>query len=290
MRIEVSVADLHAEIDAVSPTWRSRAAGWTADLAADASSEVKSRWSEIKPAYEKIQGSKCAYCEQPLEAGAAIVFDVEHFRPKNAVTRYRTNASLRSEGVSPVQPASGKEPGYRLLAYEPLNYVLACKQCNSSKKGNKFPIAGVRNSAATDVTVLAGERPLLIYPLGEVDDRPEDLIRFEGLSPQPTAASGHDRHRALVTMHVFSLDDTRRKGLFLSRADVISKTFFVLAALEDPSSPAHPDAPAALRRLEHRRSAHANCVRCFVALWRTDRAAAVAIKDAVHALLDSHGL
>ena len=53
----------------------------------------------------------------------------------------------------------------------------------------------------------AAEGAFLLYPIGSLDDDPETIIEFYGLSPRPVAATGLKRQRALVTIEFFRLDD-----------------------------------------------------------------------------------
>jgi hypothetical protein len=172
----------------------------------------------------KLQGEcKCAYCERKLESidyGKGEQ-DVEHFRPKSSVKAWRVPKALKDQGIvtTDVSNAGG---GYYLLSYHPFNYAAACKPCNSALKRDYFPVAGSYDVTGEDPAALLNENPYLIYPLGDFDEAPEDLIRFYGVSPQPTASSGHNRARALVTIVFFKLDDTeKRKNLFRERAMVI---------------------------------------------------------------------
>ena len=114
------------------------------------------------------------------------------FGPKKKVARWPVPASLARQGVVVQQPARGHEPGYTFLAYHPLNYAAACKTCNSILKKNYFPIAGTRDTSnSREPAAIAGERPYLLYPIGNLDADPEDLIEFAGLSAQ-AKASGID--------------------------------------------------------------------------------------------------
>lgn len=288
IRYPVTEAALHANIDSVAATWRTRAASRTARLASGALSNITNIWSEIKPVYMVLQGPKCAFCEKWIE-DQAIEQDVEHFRPKNRVSRWRVPRKLNGEGISIAQPSTGTEPGYRLLAYNPFNYVAACKTCNSVLKRDYFPVDGTRDSNATDPTMLASERVYLIYPLGDHDSDPEDLIEFQGLSPQPKR-TGFDRKRALVTIEVFKLDDVRkRKELLRDRAEWIEKLSFALRMRDAPASSVGDvaDAERVIQRLTSNASRHTNCLRCFEQLWGAHRSEAEAIVRNIADFLDS---
>lgn len=298
-RIKVSAAKLRRLIMAHDPTWLRRAREQTKAIERGApDAELPSLWSEIKEVYIKLQGGdregKCAYCEKWLEADR-IEHDVEHFRPRTRVARWslpdRLLPEFRAAGVRVNQPAQGKEPGYRLLAYHILNYATACKECNSVLKRNYFPITGKRFSNARDPTRLESEGALLIYPLGQVDTDPEDLIEFQGISPQAKAETGLDRLRALVTIDVFGLDDwRRRRSLILDRADRIEKLLWALQRRDRGSPPNDVrDATRAIDRLTSTTSRHANCLRSFHRLYgRNPGEAERLYQDAIKPYLESY--
>ena len=272
IRYPVTPTELHRRIDAVKASWRGRAATRTTEIANGTRTNITGIWSEIKQVYMDLQGPKCAFCEKWIE-DQAIEQDVEHFRPKNRVNRWRVPRRLRGEGITLSQPATGTEGGYRLLAYNPLNYVAACKTCNSVLKRDYFPIAGIRDSTATDPQTLGGEQAYLIYPLGSLDVNPEDLIEFHGLSPQPRRA-GFDRKRALVTIEVFKLDDVKkRKELLRDRAEFVEKLYFALKIRDNGGSSANDvnNANIAITRLTSARSRYTNCMRCYQRLWDSDQ-------------------
>jgi hypothetical protein len=298
-RIEVTAAKLRRLIMAHDPTWLKRAREQTKAIESGIPDpELPNLWSEIKDVYIKLQGGdwggKCAYCEKWLEADK-IEHDVEHFRPKAKVARWKVPEHLLPEfqaaGVRVKQPAQGSEPGYRLLAYHILNYATACKECNSVLKRNLFPITGKRLSGAKDPARLKTEGALLLYPLGHVDIDPEDLIEFQGISPQANAASGLDRLRALVTIEIFGLDDwRRRRSLILDRADRIEKLFWALQRRDRGSASTDAsDAKKAIKRLTSTTSRHANCLRSFCRLYeRSPGEAERFYEDEVKPYLESY--
>lgn len=216
IRYPISQAELERRIEEWRPGWLQKGRDAVAALhSRPASKDFPPLWSEIKQIYVDLQHSKCCFCEKPLEG--AIEQDVEHFRPKAEVKPWPVPRSLQTAGIfPPVGPAAGSQPGYAWLAYHPLNYAVACKTCNSTLKKNQFPIAGPRGAVGTDPVGLHSELPLLIYPVGDLDEPAEDLLGFVGLSPVPRADSGHRRHRALVTIALFQLD--RRAPLLKLRA------------------------------------------------------------------------
>jgi hypothetical protein len=115
---------------------------------------------------------KCAYCECWLEGFQHG--DIEHFRPKKAVTDTDDQPVLvSSEDGGPMV----EHPGYFWLAYEWTNLLPACQRCNqpgSEREGdierrtgkrNRFPVAGRR--AWKPDHDLDAEKPLLINPVTE---------------------------------------------------------------------------------------------------------------------------
>lgn len=291
IRYSITREQLRAKIIEVNPSWFERAAAALKQLpTTPGSSDFPSLWSEIKKVYAEIQNAKCCFCEKPLEG--AVEQDLEHFRPKAEVKHWAPPARLLTEGVVVEQPADGKpEPGYTQLAYEPLNYAVACKTCNSTFKKNFFPIEGPRDSKADDPATLKNEQSLLIYPIGSLDDDPEDLLEFVGISPVPKAKRGFKRRRAMVTIELFQLDSaTRRRSLFKARAWLVRLLFLELEGLAAASADG-------IRRNQHQvvidaltasTSPFASCLRSFARLHGVDRAQAESIADACAKLVSPH--
>jgi hypothetical protein len=233
-------------------------------------------WSDVKVVYMREQGdSKCLYCERKLESVeiGLIEQDVEHFRPKSSVSSWPVPAHLQQIPIT----TPGKDGGYYRLPHELYNYGASCKPCNSTCKSDYFPISGTYDLSAGDPTELLTEKPLLIYPLGSWDDDPETLIGFNGLSPYAKNASGHGRHRALVTIAFFKLDDVQqRSNLFLERAQSIVALYQRLKDEGDPQLTANERKEAAedVALSTSSKMPHANCLRSFVQLFKDDPAAA----------------
>jgi hypothetical protein len=213
--------------------------------------------------------------------------DVEHFRPKGRIKAWKAPKKLKDEGVAFAEPpVLGK--GYHLLPYHLFNYAAACKPCNSTLKKDYFPIAGEYNLDAEDPADLVNEKAYLIYPIGNWDDDPEELIEFHGTSPRPAPAAGFRRHRAIVTIEFFKLDDTeKRKNLFRDRALVIVALFALLQNTTHGTATARADAKKTVKRFLKPELRHLNCARNFRRLFETDAAEAKAINDAAVHLLAS---
>jgi hypothetical protein len=281
IRYAISPAQIRARIEKINEDWFDDTAAVLAALPdPPKSSDFKPLWTQIKAVYIELQHSKCCFCEKLLEGN--IEQDVEHFRPKAEVKPWKVPDRLAAQGIAAQQPAdSSSEPGYHQLAYSPFNYAMACKTCNSTLKKNYFPIEGTRDYGATDPTHLRGEKALLIYPIGSVDDDPQQLITFEALSPVPNSSNGFNRRRALVTIELCRLDDsTRRRPLFKLRAALVRMLFLEMEG--------HADAGSESRRKKHRTAIElltspempfTSCLRSFKHLYETDPARAVEIAD-----------
>lgn len=288
IRLAVSREELERRIDAFAPRWRTRTARRTERLRSGEITEIVEDWSEIKPVFMELQGAKCAFCEKEVEAGQTIEIDVEHYRPKKEVDPWPLPPGLAEAGVEP-SPQPAVEPGYPLSAYDPHNYLAACKTCNSIYKRNYFPIAGPRATGTDDPARLAEERPYLIHPLSASEDDPETLIEFYGISPRPRHAAGFPRQRALTTIALLGLDDrARRESLLQDRARRIEHLRFALRQRADATDPEDRAlAETAVARLTSARRPHANALRCFERLWNADRPAGEALYRDLAAYLNT---
>jgi hypothetical protein len=278
IRYEVTKAKLHADINATDESWFADTTVVLASLPnPPKSSDFKPLWSNIKQLYIDLQNSKCCFCEKPLEG--KIEQDVEHFRPKAEVKPWTVPAKLAAEGITVQQPTDGSsEDGYSQLAYQPFNYAMSCKTCNSTLKKNLFPIEGARDSGSVDPSTMKSEKALLIYPIGDFDTDPMDLIEFDALSPVPKKASGYGRRRAMVTIDIFRLD--RRRDLMKQRAYLVRLLFLELEGQANAATAAvrakHQKAIDALTSPE---TPFTNCMNCFADLFRGDPSRAEEIAD-----------
>jgi len=274
IRYSTSLGQLEQLIQTERSTWLGRARARTDTFEALGHYEESSSiWSEIKVVYMRLQHNKCAYCERQLEAEfvGRGEHDVEHFRPKKKARPWRLTADLREAGVTLTPPVDGPDdPGYHLLAYHPLNYCTACKSCNSGLKGDYFPIGGTRVPDGSDPAALRSEVPWLIYPIGDVDDDPEDLISFHGLSPMAKSNDSLGKKRGLMTIAFFRLDDRRRKSLFRERARIIISLF---SFRQNGESAAEADQAIwhdLIDALTTEKEPHTNCARSFKRLCEDD--------------------
>lgn len=286
IRYDITTEELARRVEVEKPGWQTRATQRTERFRTrgaydDSESPI---WSEIKQVFINLQERKCAFCERALESKKE--YDVEHFRPKSSVKPWKVPPEIAAAGVQVAQ-SSAKEPGYHLLAYHIGNYSVACAKCNSELKSDYFPIRGTRNPKSDDPQALQTEEDAwLIFPLGRVDDDPEGLITFRGISPQAVSRANSFAHqRALLTIAFFKLDDrNKRRELYRGRADVIQKMGLAFRVRDAPAT------PAAMRDkcqaiIDYHLSAtapHASCGRSYAKLWADDPTTATQLwNDAV---------
>ena len=281
IRYAAGPSDLDDEVRRVAPTWERRAKARATKIAKAGRYEEKAAiWSEVKPAFMRLQHSKCAFCERKFEDPqySAIEFDVEHFRPKSAVVAWPD--PVRHPRLAYTFPTGGAHrEGYYWLAYDIRNYAAACKVCNTILKLNYFPIAGRRGNAVATVAELASEGSLLCYPIGDLDDDPEDVITFEATTAVPATHGGHARDRATMTIDFFELN--LRDQLHRERAQWISLFAPALRAVSDGRASVEDRAVAA--RIGDARLPHAGCMRAFQRMWQADRALAERVAKACKA-------
>jgi hypothetical protein len=234
--------------------------------------ETSSIWSSVKPVYMVLQNNKCIFCERQFEGVeyGRIEHDLEHFRPKGTVDVW--------PGAGTDAPrydfATGDkfDAGYYWLAYDLHNYAAACKVCNSTFKDAFFPIGADRvrlpgNEQDTPSSVeLMHEKPLLCYPLGEIDDDPEDLITFRATTAVPVDATGHKHERAKVMIDFFGLNE--REQLHLERARMIS--LFGSAFEKQIAGVASAADLQIIQATTAPHLPHSACLKAFARLWEND--------------------
>ena len=165
------------------------------------------RSNEYRDALEECQGSKCCYCEKPLSGG-----QIEHFRPKKAYQQNIGDPFIR--------------PGYYWLAFRWSNFLMSCGECNQSgRKGNRFPIRGVR--ALNQTSNLELEQMDLINP---AEEEPSHFISFNKEVPIGIDPKG----RGELNIEVFDLRN--RTDLKSGRFDkfYLYKTTQSIAKLPGP--------------------------------------------------------
>ena len=115
----------------------------------------------VKKELIRSQGGKCCFCEAHFSANS--YGHIEHYRPKGSVRQDRDSKALK--------------PGYYWLAYDWKNLYWCCPICNSSYKGDFFPLKDPNMRAFSHRYELSREDPLILDPGGTED--PRDHIFFE---------------------------------------------------------------------------------------------------------------
>ena len=251
-------------------------------------------WSSVKYLFMQIQNDKCAYCERKLAAigdGGAAEHDLEHFRTKNPVKKWSAPPEIDFE------TGEALDKGYYWLAFHLLNYCTACKKCNTGFKSNYFPVAGTRLQPPDGPSVegLRTEKPFLIYPLGTLDEDPEEVIRFRGLAACPPAldpslsrAEQRDLHRnrrARVVIAFFDLN--KRDELLWGRAEKLRELEKSLALINSGTPEQVMHAKADIVRLTDGFSEHTACIRAMLRICDRDLEAARSLFDEARAYLSS---
>jgi hypothetical protein len=274
-------AKLQSWIEDEVPGWLARAEALTSRMqAAGAYLADAECWGEIKQLYMRLQHGKCGYCERQLSGGQRREHDIEHFRPKSRVDDYPELLELPTGTAHP--------SGYYLLALHPLNYLVACKTCNSDWKKTYFPIAGTRIADKLHPRDYAAERPYLIHPVGSGSDAapaPEQLITFKGITAVPAIPREQNEHwhrMGLLTIKLLGLN--AREGLREERAAILVQVFPLLQRLYPPASSGEDSGRQrserrALARFTEARAPHAGCARAFEALYQRDPELATNLAD-----------
>ena len=228
--------------------------------------------------FMEIQGSaKCCFCEKKYENSklGQYELDIEHFRPKGNVRLWNPGSSLAGNGFMLTAPDPARS-GYYLLPYHLWNYVVACKPCNSGLKKDYFPISARYDLNGADPWNMKGEKPWLIYPIGRLDDDPEDAIDFYGYLPRSKATDRHLKLRGIVTIIFFSLDDAiLRKELLKERALII----ILLQVLLRKAKNGDQDSAKEVNEMLKPTSRHTNCARSFKRLFDSDEVEAAKVAE-----------
>ena len=158
-------------------------------------------------------GGKCAYCETRIVSDQ--YGDMEHYRPKKAVTDEHGNNIRIEDEKGQIIP----HPGYYWLAYDWRNLLPACELCNRTNPGNKnigkqnkFPVKD--GFYAKSPGEEEKEKPLLINPLLE-DPEEHFVIEFKtGL------LSGDEKGKCCIDIFGLNL----RSGLQKARKEAYTST------------------------------------------------------------------
>jgi uncharacterized protein (TIGR02646 family) len=123
--------------------------------------------TSVRTKLAESQYGKCCYCEVKIPVPYALQH-VEHYRPKSR--------SRQSRNSTPVVP------GYYWLAYDWANLFLSCHFCNSSNKGDQFPLVDDAVRARDHNDPMSRESALILCPSGP--DDPERHIEFHEEIPK----------------------------------------------------------------------------------------------------------
>lgn len=129
-------------------------------------------YSDAKADLDKVQHSKCAYCECQLNGDFG---DIDHYRPKTT---------------------------YPWLLTEWSNLLLTCSTCNRTYKNDAFPLEDERqrDTAHQDIS---RERPLLINPY---DEDPAQYIGFHEHVAVAMGQTKWERCRGKTTIDLLRLN------------------------------------------------------------------------------------
>jgi hypothetical protein len=245
--------------------WEARSCQATTDLkngySTDTPPKYKSAvWAVLREwLFENVFAKKCAYCEGKAEPQSFV--HAEHWRPKSAVTQQR------NEKCETVKQGGKPHPGYWWLAYDWINLLPACQQCNSGNgKGTQFPVAGEHVfepfEGETADRLDESERPLLLHPLRGPD--PGDHLAFNELGE---AFAVDDSQLGRASISVFDLN---RGGLVEDRFERLhqAESEFLKAALTVATSKS--DFSDALGYLHRQSAEYSAAIRQHSERWIED--------------------
>jgi hypothetical protein len=177
----------------------------------------KKLWSDFKADFSGAQHGRCGYCEVAVIAG--FPGDVEHYRPKNALTEfgpdYEKEQGRETKDLAKVRgrsPSVRWEYGYWWLAYVWNNYLLSCDACNRVWKGNLFPIRQPPPRSGPPIEGTAGEVPLLLNPFGALDPAKHLQFNKDGsVEPRRSSVFGRETIRT-CGLHRQGLTILRRRA------------------------------------------------------------------------------
>lgn len=189
----------------------------------------------VKDALRQAQHDKCAFCESSVSH--VSYGDVEHYRPKAAVTQ------------AEVEPL--KRPGYYWLAYEWSNLFFCCQLCNQRFKRNLFPLRRPNRRARSHRGRLSREEPLLLDPS---TTEPTAHLTFQRETAIPVSSSLEGQ----TTIDVMGLNRHELSGKRRVHLELLDDLRAALEAFRDRqrTTGLSPVEQAALQRLEGRLSHH----------------------------------
>jgi hypothetical protein len=164
-------------------------------------------WKEVKRYLFDLFDGKCAYCESKVLH--VYYGEVEHYRPKRKVSEDRAHS------------------GYYWQAYELLNLLPVCQQCNTARgKKTHFPVRGARAKSCNDD--LRRENRLLLMPY--LDNPREELIFLPGKDGFYSGVVKGKSERGKKSVKIYNLN---REPLLGMRRDAQEMSEFKILALQD---------------------------------------------------------
>jgi hypothetical protein len=145
IKVPFDPEELEGEEAVFWETWSKRAETATSAVIEEYSKEREVAWTRARQkVWQDLRNwlrdrhfkGKCAYCESDLRRRET---DAEHFRPKGAVDKPRTEGAAESSEVTQLAGGIGPHPGYFWLAFHWKNILPTCSMCNRGHKGNQFP-------------------------------------------------------------------------------------------------------------------------------------------------------
>lgn len=155
--------------------------------------------NDVKAALKTIQKDTCCFCESKVTQVA--YGDIEHFRPKSA---------FKTTKGQPLQ-----KPGYFWLAYDWNNLLFSCQVCNTSYKGNLFPLIDETKRAHSHAFSISHEEPIIINPSME---EPSLHIDFYQEIPYGKTQRGKETIQLLGLDRAGGLNESRLEKLAIMKS------------------------------------------------------------------------
>ncbi|MDH0863142.1 hypothetical protein [Mitsuaria sp. GD03876] len=214
--------------------------------------------ADVKRRLDDLFHGKCAYCETFYAASAPV--DVEHYRPKGAVSEDQTHpgywwlamawdnllpscidCNRRREQLAPDASTSLKQLAVDATGHNGFQRVL-------SGKKDSFPLASGGRRLLAESQSYAEEQALLLDP---TRDDPMEHLRFHVQSPiglvLPARSGGRPSQRGAMSIQIYGLN---RLGLVQDRTRVLRHLEFLGDLAVDLSAMAQElDTPAARQAL-----------------------------------------
>lgn len=187
----------------------------------------KDIWKDYKDIFFEKQQSKCGYCECIISGNFG---DIEHYRPKNKVTKLSDDPKTWGEETTKANNVKGRkflpvsDIGYWWLAYSWDNYLLSCTLCNRTYKFTLFPVKG---GQILPLDKNNNEVPLLLNPFNK-KLKPHKHLKFNKLGfvePKNESSYGFETIRTCGLNRQNLVTKRRHKAvLIFYKLDKIKKT------------------------------------------------------------------